>query len=383
MKKNITIIPLIIAIVVVAVVIIFLLIKENKNLKTIVKSRQKNNYVTFNFSKAHFIKADISKIKWSNEDTTLYRDQYIKSCSKSNNILCLSYQSNEDFKTFILKNFDLYKIISSKKDAIATGYYIPTIKAQLYKDEIYKYPIYKIPKDLIVVKLGSVYPELKGKNIVGRLAGNKIVPYYTRGTIDTNGLNADIIAYAKDKIDILNAQIQGSSMLNLVDINKTISITYAQKNGYKYTSIGKYMIKKGYITYQNASMQGISTYIKANPEKIEEIMAQNKSYIFFNTNRTIVGALGIPLTGELSVAVDRKYIPLGSMLYIKTTHPLTKKAYNKVVYAQDTGGAIKGSVRVDLFFGYGALAKRKASAMKYKLTSYIFVPKNIAKKSLK
>jgi len=295
--------------------------------------------------------------------------------------LCNEAQNAKDVKWFILNNFQAYQIHEKdgNNEGVLTGYYEPSIDASLHKDNVYKYPLYTPPKDLITVDLSSLYPELKNYRLRGRLEGNKLVPYYSREQIKRSDINSSVICYCRSKIDRFFLEVQGSGKV-ILDDNSSFYVGYANQNGYKYSSIGKYLIKIGAIPAKDISLESIRAYLNAHPDKVDEVLNQNRAMVFFSKRSYgATGALGLQLRPKSSVAVDRNYIPLGSMLYLSSYYDNNKKI-DKFVYAQDVGGAIKGAVRADYFLGSGEDALRLAGSLKSPLRLWILLPKEKKRK---
>ena len=284
--------------------------------------------------------------------------------------LCQKAQHTQDAKHFIMTNFQLYRIESKSGDrGLLTGYYEASLYGSLRKHFPFVYPLYGEPDDLVNVDLASVYPQLRGLRLRGRLEGKKVVPYYTRVEIDK--IKAKPICYVDDRIARFFLEVQGSGRVRL-DNGEMLYVAYANQNGHRYTSIGRYMVQKGYIKRENLSMQSIERFLKVHPEKMDEILNQNRSLVFFKVSKKpATGALGVELTPKRSVAVDPRYIPLGAMLYYEAP----RKNLQGIVFAQDTGGAIKGAIRADLFTGYGKEAMNLAGRLKEPLKMWIFLPK--------
>uniref|UniRef100_UPI002612EA8E murein transglycosylase A n=1 Tax=Sulfurimonas sp. TaxID=2022749 RepID=UPI002612EA8E len=290
--------------------------------------------------------------------------------------LCSQASSVVDAKGFILKNFTPYQIYNEDESdtGMLTGYYEPLIHASLVETERYPYPLYETPKDLISVDLSSLYPELQHYRLRGRLDGNKLIPYPSRQEIKKGDVNASVICYCDSKIDRFFLEVQGSGKV-LLDDNATMFVGYANQNGHKYKSIGKYLVKNGNIALENISLQSIVKWLDAHPQKIDEVLNYNDAMVFFQKrNQGATGALGLELTPKRSVAVDRKYIPLGSMLFVNAVDKSTN--IKKIVFAQDTGGAIKGATRADYFAGRGKEALKVAGSLKAPLKLWILLPKN-------
>ena len=321
---------------------------------------------------------------WKNEnyDEVLY--SFMNNCraKKSVNIyhdLCSSSQNISDAKEFLENNFTPYMIQSSDKDkeSILTGYYEPELRGSFTKSETYKYPIYGVPKDLVTVDLSSIYPDLKNYRLRGRLDGNRLVPYYSRTELNKIDINAEVICYCDSKIDKFFLEVQGSGRVTL-DSGETIFIGFGNQNGHKYSSIGKYLVRSGEISKEEISLQSIREWFKMNPSRVDEVLNHNSSVVFFQKrDRAATGSLGLVLSPLRSIAVDRRYVPLGSMVYVSA-----KDSYTRIVFAQDTGGAIKGSVRADMFLGFGDKAGAIAGELKAPLNLWILLPNNMTKNKI-
>ncbi len=275
-----------------------------------------------------------------------------------------------DAVSFFAAHMDAVQVGDGK--AFATGYYEPEIAGCRTRQPGCEVPIYKRPADLVDVDLGLFSDDLKGKNIRGKVSGSKFVQYDDRaaiegGTLSGRGLE---IAYANDVVEFFFLQIQGSGRLKLPD-GGVMRIGYESQNGRGYTGIGKLMKDRGLIT--DGSMQGIVAYLRANPEEGRKIMHENKSFVFFRelTGAGPLGAMGYPVVGEASAAVDIKFIPLGAPLWLS----MDRAEPNGIWIAQDTGGAIKGANRVDTFWGAGDRARGIAGGMAARGSALIFLPK--------
>ncbi|WP_374541151.1 murein transglycosylase A [Sphingorhabdus sp.] len=256
--------------------------------------------------------------------------------------------------------------------AFVTGYFEPEIAGSRTRQPGYEVAIYKRPADLIDVDLGQFSDDLKGKSIRGKVQGTKFIPYDERaaivdGSLAGRGLE---IAWAADPVEFFFLQIQGSGRLRLPD-GGVMRIGYESQNGRGYTGIGKLMKDRGLIT--DGSMQGIVKYLRENPEEGKKIMNENKSFVFFRelTGAGPLGAMGYPVVGEASVAVDPKYVPLGAPVWLS----LDRAEPNGVWVAQDTGGAIRGANRFDSFWGAGDRARAIAGGMSARGSALLFLPK--------
>ena len=255
--------------------------------------------------------------------------------------------------------------------AFVTGYYEPEIAGSRSRQPGYDVPIYRRPSDLIDVDLGQFSDSLKGRSIRGKVQGTKFVPYDVRsqivaGSLAGRGLE---LAWAADPVEFFFLQIQGSGRLLLPD-GGVMRIGYDGQNGRDYTGIGKLMKDRGLI--QAGSMQDIMRYLRANPAEGAAIMNENKSFVFFReiTGPGPLGAMGVPVTPEASVAADPKYIPMGAPVLLS----LDRAEPNGIWIAQDTGGAIKGANRFDSFWGAGAQARAIAGGMSARGSALILLP---------
>lgn len=259
-----------------------------------------------------------------------------------------------------------------KEKGVMTGYFEPTLFGSLEKNERFKYPIYGVPKDLIEIDLSKLYPALSKYRLRGELKNGKIIPYKSHKQIAQNGVDADVLCYVEDKIELFFLHIQGSGRVVLED-EKVLNIGYANQNGHPYVGIGKVMREEKLL--EKVSLQTIYDYLEKNPNEVDEILFKNPSFIFFTIkNQAATGASGALLTKNISVAVDRDYIPLGIPLFIKND-----KLPNSWVVAQDVGGAIKGASRIDYFFGNQKGARESAGELYEKIELILFLPKPFLK----
>jgi len=263
---------------------------------------------------------------------------------------------------------------------VITGYYEPLLLGSRTKTERFRYPIYAAPDDMLEIDLGDTYPQLKGQRLRGRLSGKKVVPYFNRAEIDsgTDSLKGREIFWVENAVELFFLQIQGSGRIELSD-GRQIKIGYADQNGHPYVSIGKKLIEKGEMKLEDASMQGIKAWGEKNPDKLTPLLELNPSYVFFRelpeNISAPLGAMGIPLTNEYSIAIDPRAIPLGSPVFLATTQPNSTTPLNRLMLAQDTGGAIRGAVRADFFWGFGEKAGAQAGRMKQQGRMWVLFPK--------
>jgi len=273
-------------------------------------------------------------------------------------------------RRFFESYFTPYAIVSSETGdtGTITGYYEPVLRGSRTRDAVNRFPIFGVPDDLIVVDLGNVAPETRNLRLRGRVDGRRLVPYYTRAEIDARGetFKAPVIGWTSDPVELFFLQIQGSGQLELENGDR-VRLAYADQNGHPYRSLGRYLIDRGEMTLDQASMQGIKSWAAANPGKLQDALNVNASYVFFREStdpRGVVGALGVPLVPQYSLAVDRRFIPLGAPVFLSTTFPLSDQPLVRLAAAHDTGGAIRGAVRADFFWGTGPDAGLSAGRMR-------------------
>ena len=257
-----------------------------------------------------------------------------------------------------------------EKTGLVTGYFEPLLMGSRERDEKFATPLYRRPDDLLLVDLSAVIPELKGKRVRGRLEGNKVVPYYSRAqTGQAPGLAGHEIVWIDNALDAFLLEVQGSGRVQLTT-GETIRLGYEDQNGHPYRSIGRYLADQGVMTIDQVNMPAIRNWMAANPQRQAEVLNSNPSVVFFNESPLAdpsvgpKGALAVPLTAGRSIAIDPKFLPLGAPMFLSTTQPGTELSLQRLVVAQDTGGAIRGPVRADLFFGFGAEAGAQAGMMK-------------------
>ena len=323
------------------------------------------------------VKSSFSELpEWERENHEDVLDSFINSCQSSRtqklySSLCEEAKKTLNAKSFLESEFQPYVISSEDEDGLLTGYYEPELSGSLNKSEEYAYPVYSTPSDLIIVDLHTIYPDLKEYRLRGRIEGNRLVPYYSRA--QSKGKNSEIICYTNSKVDLFFLEIQGSGRIKL-DNGETIFVGYDNQNGYKYRAIGRYLVEIGALKMEEVSLQSIRAWLEANPSRIDEVLNYNKSVVYFSKrSQAATGSLGLELTPKRSVAVDRKYIPLGSLLYLNAK--IDNQEVSRAVIAQDTGGAIKGALRADLFLGYGDKAMNTAGKLKSSLKLWALLPK--------
>jgi membrane-bound lytic murein transglycosylase A len=264
---------------------------------------------------------------------------------------------------------------------LITGYYVPDLQGSLTPDENYRYPILSVPDDLLVIDLGSLYPDLKGRRLRGRLEGRRVVPYFSRTEIDSGQapVTGKELFWVKDPVELFFLHIQGSGRISL-DTGERVMVNYADQNGHPYRSIGKLLIESGAMSRDQMSMQNIKAWGRRHPDKLFQLLGENPSYVFFASAEQDLlsppGALGYPLTPQRSLAVDPRIIPLGAPVFIATTWPNSSRPLQQLMVAQDTGGAIKGAVRADFFWGLGQEAGAYAGRMNQEGWLWVLLPVN-------
>jgi membrane-bound lytic murein transglycosylase A len=266
-----------------------------------------------------------------------------------------------------------------------TGYYEPLLRGSRTRGGSFQTPLYRPPIDLLTVDLGSVYPELKNMRLRGRLSGNKVVPYFTRAELMQKGLASGTeLVWVDNPVDAFFLQVQGSGRVTLEESKETIRMAYADQNGHPYKSIGRYLIERGDLKLEQASMQGIKAWAAANPHRLQELLNANPSFVFFKEEKIIDpgkgprGALGVPLTAQRSIAIDPQFIALGAPVFLSTTRPNSDSPMRQLMMAQDTGGAIRNPVRADFFWGFGDEAGELAGKMKQAGQMWVLLPKALS-----
>ncbi len=286
-------------------------------------------------------------------------------------------------RAFFERHFTPHQVLQNdgSVEGLVTGYYEPLLRGSRSPSDKYRYPLYGPPDDLLMVDLSALYPELKYLRLRGRLEGRRVVPYYERAAIETGRapVKGRELLWVDDPVELFFLHIQGSGRV-LLDTGETTRIGYADHNGHPYRSIGKWLVDNGELTPERASMQGIKEWARRNPQRLAELLNVNPSYVFFrelpNDLPGPLGALGVPLMAERSIAVDPAAIPLGAPVWLATTRPNSSAPLERLVLAQDTGGAIRGNVRADFFWGYGDEAGQIAGAMKQKGRMWVLLPRD-------
>jgi membrane-bound lytic murein transglycosylase A len=337
---------------------------------------------------------------WSDDDVAAAWPAFLLSCrgvaSKPNGAgwkrVCdlaraADGKPGHDPRRFFEQHLKPYAVASADgaTSGMITGYYEPLLQGSRTRAKGYEQPVRGVPDDLLTIDLSAVFPELKDKRVRGRLEGNKVVPYWSRAEITARGekFPGKTLLYVDDAVELFFLQVQGSGRVKLAD-GSVVRLNYADQNGHPYQSIGKALVDRGELKLEEASMQGIQAWARANPARLDNLLNTNPSYVFFrevpNSQDGPVGALGVPLTAERSIAVDPRSVPLGSPVFVATTRPNSSVPMNRLVMAQDTGGAIKGAVRADFFWGFGKEAGEQAGRMKQSGRMWVLLPPELAPK---
>lgn len=292
-------------------------------------------------------------------------------------------------RAFFEGNFELWKVSARDSQSgffidkgLMTGYFEPILRASRVRHGIYQYPIYGVPDDLITVELDSIHPQLKGLRLRGKLQGRKLVPYDDRkGIASRKDLEKKhVICWADDPVEAFFLQIQGSGRV-LLDNGSLLRIGYADQNGHPYRSLGAWLIENAGLTRDEMSMQRIKQWVRDNPQRRQELLNANPNFVFFaertgySDDQGPVGAQGVPLTPLASVAVDRRYWKLGVPFVTAASQSMPAMQFVRPVIAQDTGGAIKGVLRFDYFWGLGNEAGNRAGSQKSDVSAWVMVPK--------
>ena len=294
----------------------------------------------------------------------------------------------DEFNKKIKERFTIYRAAGrvGNSNVLFTGYFEPIYEASTTRDQTFRYPVYEKPDDLLRIDLSPFKNRFKGERVTARFDGREIVPYYSRRDIDMGKVLEDRgleIAWLKDPVDVAFLQIQGSGQLKLLD-GQTMKVGYISSNGRPYRSIGRYILDNGLLPKEEMSMQGIRRSLLEHPERLQEILNHNPSYVFFQVrDNAPLGNLNVPVTPGRSVALASKLFPKGALGFITCKKPVVNaqgkitewKTFSRFVLNQDTGGAIKGAGRADLFWGNGPYAEIAAGHLQHEGELYILIKK--------
>ena len=289
-------------------------------------------------------------------------------------------QAQSFFETW----FQPYRVTGDgSTEGLFTGYYEPLLTGSLEPSEN-GVPLRRAPGDIVSVDLSSFAADLEGRRVRGRVEGDRLVPYFDRDAIERGALDGRALEllWVDDPIQKFFLQIQGSGLVQLPD-GRLLRVGYADQNGRAYRPIGRDLVEMGELSREEVSLQTIDAWLRANPDRADEIMDKNPSYVFFtllgeaDALEGPLGAQGVPLLAGRSLAVDRRYIPYGAPVWLETNAPFPDgdRPFRRLMVAQDTGGAIKGGVRGDVFWGSGDLAEFVAGHMNSRGSYYVLLPK--------
>ncbi len=347
---------------------------------------------------------------WNSDDLSGFMEAYRKSCARiAKKNAADKFSANTAFGTygpwqencskgaqiaaadgatvraFIEENFKVVQATGAgDPNGLFTGYYESTLNGSRTKHGPYQHPLLTRPDDLVMVDLGEFREELKGQRIAGRVLDGKLKPYETREQIVAGSLaGAKPIVWLDDPHDAFFVQVQGSGVVRLDD-GSTMRVGYAGQNGHVYYAIGRELVKRGIYKKEDVSMESITSWMRENPAKADELMNTNKSYVFFKemeddgTGAGPQGGEGVKLTAQRSLAIDHSILPYGFPVFLSAdVTDLAGQKFNRLLMAQDTGGAIRGPVRGDVFWGSGAAAEAKASPMKAQGRYWFLIPKTV------
>ena len=314
-----------------------------------------------------------------------FRAEWAMPCTAAETVAA---DSRASIRRYFEQYFEPYKIFKSpsptrEDTGLVTGYYEPLLRGARAPSAQFLAPVYAPPPDLLIVDLASLYPELKGKRVRGRLEGNRVVPYYSRAELPTDpAIRGKEIVWVDNALDAFMLQVQGSGRVQLPS-GEVIRLQYADQNGHPYRSIGRYLVDKGLLTADQATLPGIRAWLAANPNRLQEVLNSNPSVVFFNeapledASLGPKGAQGVPLSAGRSIAVDPALIPLGAPIFLATTFPASDEPLRRLVVAQDTGGAINGAPRADFFWGTGPQAAELAGKMRQTGSMWLLWPRNV------
>jgi membrane-bound lytic murein transglycosylase A len=282
-----------------------------------------------------------------------------------------SFYDSRAFEAWVHSSFELLPAAQ----VLFTGYYRPVVQAHRSASGRYRFPVYGKPKDLIEAEVVTLTPQRRVERIVGRMEGERWLPYFSRLEIDRDGRLAGKgyeIAWLDDPVELFFLHVQGSGVLRLAD-GEIVSVSYAASNGRPYRSIGKILVDRGELPMEEVTMQRLKRYLNDFPEKRLALLNQNERYVFFRVNKEgALGSLGVPLTPGRSIATDARLFPKGALALMMAEKPALNsggnltgwQAFSRFVVNQDTGAALQGPRRVDLYFGDGDRAGEAAGVMK-------------------
>ncbi|HVG08016.1 MAG TPA: murein transglycosylase A [Thermoanaerobaculia bacterium] len=326
---------------------------------------------------------------WEEDDPSAALSAFRRSCRRMKGPICEAAARATSARTFFETHFQPFAVSSGDDpEGLFTGYYEPLLQGSRKRSERYRVPLYIRPPDLVMVDLGDFREELKGQRIAGRVEEGDLVPYPDRTAIEKGALSGRELelVWVDDPVDAFFLQIQGSGRVRLddgSDAGSEMRVGYAAQNGHPYFAIGKDLVERGAMPKEQVSMQSIRRWLEQNPDLADDVMARNASYVFFEElkGEGPLGAQGVALTPGRSLAVDLKHWTLGTPVWLDAQAPSPRagepdRPLRRLMIAQDTGGAIRGVVRGDVFWGHGEKAAEIAGRMKHPGRMWVLLPRN-------
>ncbi|MEM7481014.1 MAG: MltA domain-containing protein [Acidobacteriota bacterium] len=299
---------------------------------------------------------------------------------------CFHGETAPNPQYFFQSEFRPWQVLDGDESAgLFTGYFEPTLRGSRQRGAKFQHPLYRRPPELVAVDLGRFRADLRGRRLAGRVEGGQLLPFDDRaalaaGSLAGRGLE---LVWVDDSIDSFFLHIQGSGRVELAE-GGVMRVGYAAQNGHTYRAIGRSLIERRELTREEVSLQSIRRWLRQHPQEAPALMAENASYVFFRelSEPGPVGSLGVVLTPGRSLAVDRTYMPLGAPVWLDATAPAAElampdRALRRLMVAQDTGGAIRGPVRGDVFWGPGEEAAEVAGRMKHSGRYWLLLPKEV------
>lgn len=296
---------------------------------------------------------------------------------------CEGAANANDAKSFLNTYFQPYRVeTSAGSNGLFTGYYETMLNGSMTRSDTYNVPLYARPDELVMVELGEFREGMKGERIAGRVVDGKLKPFADRAAIDRGALSGRglEILYVDDADAAFFLHIQGSGRVKMDD-GRVLRVGYDGQNGHVYYAIGRDLIARGALTKDNVSLQTIRAWLKAHPAEAAGLRQKNPSYVFFKileSGEGPIGAQNVALTAQRSLAIDPRFIPYGAPVFLDAPHPEQgKPRINRLLIAQDTGGAIRGPVRGDVFWGSDEAAEHAAGLMKSRGQMWVLLPKTL------
>ncbi len=297
----------------------------------------------------------------------------------------LDARDDATVRAFFEREFTPYRMTTREGDdaGLVTGYFEPSLSGSRTRHGRFQTPLHRPPDDLLHVELDALFPALAGARVRGRRVGNRVVPYWTRTEIVAKGASLDrfAIVYVDDPLAAFFLEVQGAGRIALDDGN-VVRLAYADQNGHPYRAIGRVLVERGALAREDVTLPSITAWARAHPVETPALLDENPSYVFFReldpatrADEGPPGTLGVPLVAGRSVAVDPRTVPLGTPLFLDTRRPSDDAPLDRLVVALDTGGAIRGPLRFDYFWGFGDDAAREAGLMKARGRAWVLWPR--------